>query len=114
MVEAIFANKFSKGIDGMTLRALALEALIVRISMTGDAIIVWNISKHLKFLPVPRDCLMTFFTVHSNMFTCQFVVGLAMVKLRCRFEGLHIMTGKAISSQGFLVIIIMAGKAFLL
>ena len=113
MVETVFANKFSKGIDGMTLRAFALDALIVWIGMTGDAIIVWNISKHLKFLPVPRDCLMTFFTVHSNMFTSQFVVGLAMVKLRRGFEGFHIMTGCAVIGQRFLVIIIMAGKTFL-
>ena len=114
MVETIFSNKLSKGIHGMTLGAFALDALIVGISMTGNAIIVWDIRKHLKFLPVPRDCLMTFFTIHSSMFTRQFVVSLAMVKLGCRFEGFHIVAGKAIRRQGFLVIIIMAGKTFLL
>ena len=114
MVESISSYELCKRIIGMTLRAFTLEALVVRVVMAGHTIIMWNISKHLKFLPVPRDCLVTFFTIHSNMFTRQFVVSLAMVKLGCRFEGFHIVAGKAIRRQGFLVIIIMAGKTFLL
>ena len=69
MIKPVSSNEFFEGPFCVALCALALEPFIVRIGVTGNAIVVRYIAKLLEFDSVFGADLVTFFTIDCNVFT---------------------------------------------
>ncbi len=65
----------------MALGALALEAVIVRVLVTCNAVVMRDICKCLKFLSIFRGHLMAFFAVNFRVLTSELELSQIVIEL---------------------------------
>jgi hypothetical protein len=98
----------------MAFQAIGPELVVVNIFVAIRAVLVPDSGKFLEFFTVPFRYFMAANAQNTGVLTPQGVFGCGVIELLRRFERILGMAVRAFSRQCPLMIILMAGKAFLI
>lgn len=112
VVKRAFTNKGIERTFGMALvTAASLELVVMGVLMAVVAIVESDASKLLKFFAVSGGHFMAFLTIDRGVFSFECKIGKVVVEFGNGGKPIHIVATQTVIAQGFLVEIIVAGKA---